>query len=97
MAGWEAGFPVPQAGQDKAWLKQEAEDQDFAGMVHELETRKDLQDILADGVDVWGRSRQSPPAMRYEEGFLAILGTGGANAEIEADHGSVCRGLCQFV
>ena len=56
VAGWEAGFPVPQAGQDKAWLKHyvgdfkklaDAGDADFAGMMHELETRKDLQDILA--------------------------------------------------
>ena len=56
VAGWEAGFPVPQAGQDKAWLKHyvgdfkklaDAGDADFAGVMKELETRKDLQDILA--------------------------------------------------
>jgi len=56
VAGWEAGFPIPQAGQDKVWLKHyvgefkklaDAGDVDFAGMVHELETRKDLRDILA--------------------------------------------------
>jgi hypothetical protein len=49
-------FPVPQAGQDKAWLKHyvsdfkklaNAGDADFAGVMKELETRKDLQDILA--------------------------------------------------
>jgi len=56
VAGWEAGFPIPQAGQDKAWLKHyvsdfkklaDAGDADFAGVMKELETRKDLQDILA--------------------------------------------------
>lgn len=56
VAGWEAGFPIPQAGQDKAWLKHyvadfkklaDAGDADFAGVIQELEARKDLKDILA--------------------------------------------------
>jgi hypothetical protein len=53
VAGYEAGFPLPQAGHDKAWLQQyvgdfkklaDAGDADFASMVTELE---DLKDILA--------------------------------------------------
>jgi hypothetical protein len=57
-------------------------------MVHELDGEGFAGYLAnwAEGVDVWSRSRQSPPVMRYEEGFLAILGTDGANAEIEADH-----------
>ena len=56
VAGWEAGFPIPQAGEDKAWLKHyvgdfkklaDAGDPDFVGIIKELETREDLKDILA--------------------------------------------------
>jgi hypothetical protein len=56
VAGWEAGFPIPQAGHDKAWLKHyvgdfkklaDAGDADFVGVMHELENRMDLKDILA--------------------------------------------------
>ena len=56
VAGWEAGFPIPPAGEDKVWLKNymsdfkklaDGGDADFKGVMHELETRKDLKDVLA--------------------------------------------------
>ena len=55
-AGYEAGFPIPPAGEDKAWLKQNLSgfkkladdgDLDFQGVMHELQTREDFKGVLA--------------------------------------------------
>jgi hypothetical protein len=51
VAGWEAGFALPPAGGDGAWIernmaafreKAEAGDEDFAGLVKEVAEREDL-------------------------------------------------------
>ena len=58
VAGWEAGFSVPPAGQDREWMKTNASefqkkaregDENMQGLVQELKTRKEFQGILDAG------------------------------------------------
>jgi len=52
VAGWEAGFPLPQAGEDKQWLRENMEefekraegDEDFRGLVEEVGRRGELRE-----------------------------------------------------
>jgi hypothetical protein len=59
ITGWEAGFSIPPAGEDKAWLKRnmsgfqklaDAGNPEFQGLMHKLQTRADLKEVLAS----WG-------------------------------------------
>ncbi|KAH6658000.1 hypothetical protein BKA67DRAFT_656232 [Truncatella angustata] len=52
VAGWEAGFAIPSAGQDAQWARDNLEafkekaragDEDFEDLVHELSTREEFQ------------------------------------------------------
>ena len=55
IAGIEAGFPIPRAGEDKLWLKRNYEafrklaeegHEDFVGVLREIEERADLKEVL---------------------------------------------------
>lgn len=58
IAGAEAGFPIPQAGQDKVWLKQhmsglkkkaEEGDEDIKEMLEEMQSRPGFEGVLTNG------------------------------------------------
>ena len=55
IAGWEAGFAIPPAGEDGAWLASNAKkfqeiaangDEDFKDLVKEMQEREEFANVL---------------------------------------------------
>lgn len=57
IAGAEAGYSLPKAGEDKAWIsrnlesfkeKADAGDEDFVDLIKELKVREEFHDLVGD-------------------------------------------------